>query len=108
MASWLVAPQCTKPAAFSLDFADGAVSALTNGMARFPARAASCPGLSSESSALHCASIADDTPAGATPALLVLARGGLEIEHALQPAAIGKDFTRLVGGEQRIEKTSCW
>ena len=32
---------------------------------------------------------------------------GLKLEHALEPTVIGKDFARLIGGEQGIEQAKC-
>ena len=68
MASWLVAPQCTKRAACGSRLATLAVRALTRGMARFPAAAASrAIAPTSKNSARHCDSMAAAAAEGMMP-----------------------------------------
>src|SRR3984957_16430270 len=69
IASWLVAPRCTKPAAAGSDFATSAVSSLTSGIAKLPASAADLASASCEYNlAWHCAAMATAEAEGATPA----------------------------------------
>ncbi len=72
IASWLVAPQCTKRAASGSRLSTSAVSALTIGIAGFPAAAEPRDSATaSNSSPRHCASICDAAGPGIRPACAV-------------------------------------